>query len=305
MTLKETFLKKYEKPSRVAFLMAVLCALFIGYFLIILTSPTNNMAAGQKHIVSFNENWQFHFENKILNDIDLPVKIDVPKGETLYMERNLPDNLTANSALCFRSTDQKIEVFVNGKSIYSNKDNAAFFGKAIPSGWNFVLLDKCFSGGLLTIATSSPYAHSSGWISEVVLGNIDNLLAQTVNDHILEFTTGYILLTLGFIMMLFALFLRFLDYHYRNIFYLGIFVMIGALWLRVESHVPQVFLLSYFDEEWLSYGLLMLMPMTYALYAKSIAGVKQQKAYTFLFWLFFFFLIFFLFVLFFFFFLFC
>ena len=238
-------------------------------------------------VVSLNEGWTCRTEERVFEDLNMPVKLQVSKGETCTMTLRLPPELPWDAALCFRSSKQSVRVTVNGETVYLYDTVANQpFGKASPAAWNFVLVGQESAGGIVGISLTSPYAHDSGLLPEVRLGSRGALLAQTTQDHILEYIISSALLFLGLLMIVFSLHLMFVGYDYKRLLTLGLFVLVAAVYLRVESHVPNIFALDYFDENWLSFAALLLMPPAYLLYAKCDARKRYLPIYTTLFWLF-------------------
>ncbi len=238
-------------------------------------------------IVSLNEGWTCRTGERVFEDLNMPAKLPVGKGETCTMTLRIPEELPWDAALCFRSSEQSVCVTVNGKTVYLY-DTVAHqpFGKSSPAAWHFVLIGPESAGGTVAIFLTSPYARDSGLLPEVRLGSRGALLAQTTQDHIVEYIISSSLFFLGLLMILFSLHLIFVGYDYQRLLTLGLFVLVAAVYLRVESHVPNVFTLDYFDENWLSFAALMLMPPAYLLYAKCDARKAFFPVYTGLFWLF-------------------
>lgn len=238
-------------------------------------------------IVSLNEGWTCRTEERVFKDLNMPVKLPVDKGETCTMTLRLPKELPWDAALCFRSSEQSVRVTVNGETVYLYDTVANQpFGKSSPAAWNFVLVGQESAGGIVAISLTSPYARDSGLLPEVRLGSRGALLAQTTQDHIVEYIISSALFFLGLLMIIFSIHLIFVGYDYKRLLALGFFVLVAAVYLRVESHVPNVFKLDYFDENWLSFAALLLMPPAYLLYAKCDARRRYLPIYTVLFWLF-------------------
>ena len=220
---------------------------------------------------------------------DLPVKMEVEKHEACSISRVLPEALPLDAALCFRSYNQAVYVDIDGVTVYSYDTGAELpFGEDTPSAWHFVSLDEDWGGKTVTITLVSPYRYESGYFSDVWLGRSEDLLAKTMNDHILEYVISLALLFAGALMVLFSLYLWILRRKAFSLCFLGWFVFLAALWLRVECHVPEIFWLNYAAEHWISFAALMLMPLAYILYRKETMRSSFVRYYEWLFLLIFF-----------------
>lgn len=89
-------------------------------------------------------------------------------------------------------------------------------------------------------------------------------------------------------MVFFSLYLWILRRKASSLCFLGWFVFLAALWLRVECHVPEIFWLNYAAEHWISFAALMLMPLAYILYRKETMRSSFVRYYEWLFLLIFF-----------------
>lgn len=268
----------------------LMVAVAIAYFIYSLGfSPLREQVVypDKESIVSLNEGWTCRTPEQVFVNVGMPAKLRLGKGETCTMALRLPEELPWDAALCFRSSEQSVGVTVNGEEIYLYDTVAAQpFGKSSPAAWHFVSIGQESAGGLLEISLHSPYGHESGLLPEVRLGSQGALLAQTTQDHIVEYIISASLFFIGFLMVLFSLHLLFVRYDYKHLLTLGFFVLTAAVYLRVESHVPNIFTLNYFDENWISFAALLLMPPAYLLYAKCQARRAYSPIYTALFWLF-------------------
>ena len=201
---------------------------------------------------------------------DLPVKLAAEPYEACTVSRVLPEAFPHDAALCFRSYNQSVYVAVEGETVYSYDTKRDLpFGEDTPSAWHFVHLDRSFCGKTVEITLISPYRYESGYFTEVWFGSGDDLLAKTMNDHIVEYVISLSLLFVGGLMAAFGFCLRLLRRKDHALLPSGAFVMLAALWLRVECHVPEIFWLNYAAEHWISFAALMLMPLAYILYRKE------------------------------------
>ena len=201
---------------------------------------------------------------------DLPVKLAAEPYDTCTVSRVLPGEFPLDAAICFRSYNQSVYVAVDGETVYSYDTKKELpFGEDTPSAWHFVHLDPSACGQIVEITLISPYRYESGYFTDVWFGSSDDLLAKTMNDHIVEYVISLALFFTGALMAAFSLCMRLLRRKDHALLPLGMFVMLAALWLRVECHVPEIFRLNYAAEHWISFAALMLMPLAYILYRKE------------------------------------
>ena len=264
---KRRFLQRDVLLFWVILIFSFVC--FFGLQMMLPRIPTAGYP--DKNIVqTLDDSWKCDSPSGGEKISDLPVKLAAEPYEACTVSRVLPEAFPHDAALCFRSYNQSVYVAVDGETVYSYDTKRDLpFGEDTPSAWHFVHLDRSFCGKIVEITLISPYRYESGYFTEVWFGSSDDLLAKTMNDHIVEYVISLALLFVGGLMVAFGFCLRLLRRKDHALLPLGIFVMLAALWLRVECHVPEIFWLNYAAEHWISFAALMLMPLAYILYRKE------------------------------------
>lgn len=269
---------------RAFFLLVLLIVIFAVTVFYLYSGGTQGPYSSRGNTSAWNEDWVFVGEQEN-RKVDLPEKVGVAPETPAVFQKTLPNEMDAKTTLCFRSYEQSVTVSVEGKEIYSYQGvSSGLVGKSTATAWNFVLLGQENSGKVITVTLTSPYAHFSGYFGEVLLGHEDNLFLSVTHGHLFEYVISFVLLVIALLMILFGFYLRRQGYAHDQMLFLGLFLLVAAVWLRVNTHVPAMFWLNYFQEDIISHLTLILLPITYILYYKSEVLPSFRNYYVTLFW---------------------
>lgn len=168
----------------------------------------------------------------------LPAEFDIEAGETLVLKRFL-ENIDDGEVLCFRTEHTSVRVTVDGKEIYSFGWNEEIkLGDSPGSVWNVVALNKEYRGKVISIELNCPYSKYSGNVTDIIKGESGDVYLYILEDSLPSLITNMVFLVLGItLIVIFALGMR--ELKLRAILYLGIYLLVNALWGLAESRFLQ------------------------------------------------------------------
>lgn len=211
--------------------------------------------------------------------IEIPGKCNVGRNEMVTIETVLPDNLEINTCLCFRSSKQDMEIYVDGtlRQQYSTKD-MRLFGKTSAVAYVFLELEPTDGGKTLTLKTQTDSSYS-GIFYRVYYGDKMGIWQYFFKQYGAELIIAFLTLVLGIISIIVSIVLH-LCYHRKvELEYLGWGVFLAAVWLIANSMFRQLLFPNISIINDLTFYMIMMLPFPFVLYMNGIQNQRYQKLY--------------------------
>ncbi len=158
---------------------------------------------------------QHPIENLSNANIDL-----ANKGDIITLSTVLPTDININQAcLEFRSILSTVDVYLDGKLIYSIGHNYVSEGKMVPKFHNFIPLPDDFEGKNLEITFTAQEDNAFSGFSDILLGHYKDIANKLLQPNRLAIIIGVFLCILGFILLVISPILFFSEYHDFSIFF--------------------------------------------------------------------------------------
>lgn len=236
---------------------------------------------------SMEGNWICSASSSTYYSLELPIQLNNYPDSPLILSHKLPSELSENSAVYFRSSQQSVAVYINNVLTYEyHSPGSRITGHATPSNWNFIMLHPEDAGKDFRIELTSPYKLYTGRANHVYIGNFYDLNANLLK-HVLP---GYICAT---ILLFFGIIIVFTSHIFSrenpgivNFRYLGLFTILLSIWMRSETKLPNYLLFDPHFEVFMEFCALMLCPLPYILFVKHRFSPKINKLLNILFYLF-------------------
>lgn len=230
--------------KRLSFLtkiVSTLVILFIIAEVILVFCLSNN----EPTYISLDSN-PYSIEEFTLNDtmdIKLPYSVKGVRGRSMLVSTKLPNVIGNNYAISFRSLYSANEVFVDGELIGSYATKLPLsFGRMTGNIRVIVPVEPSMAGKNLDIVIT-PYYDVNMDLSEIMVGEIDEIHASILSDNMVRLIVCLILLTILVIgIAIFAY--QVLTRQKMGIKMLRSFVLFDLfviLWLICSSDLPQFF----------------------------------------------------------------
>lgn len=187
----------------------------------------------------FVEGWRTREGQVITLPCHLP---DREKEQPVYLTNTLPQDLTGRDVLLFRTSHQRLRVYLDGQAVYEyGMGEDGLFSKSPGSSWHFIRLTQEAAGKTITLELISPYRRYAGMINEAYLGN------EGAHWHALfqEGGTGAfigLLMILGGVLSILCLgFFSWRRGKGLAGLFLALFVVLTGVWMLGESKLVQLF----------------------------------------------------------------
>ncbi len=221
---------------------------------------------------------------RILNDgskvpVEVPGKCDAEWGEQVVITTTLPDNVYEDAVLCFRTSKQEMEIFIDGKERmrYSTKDTR-LFGKTSISVYMLVPLSESDSGKELTVYFSSESSYA-GVIRPVYYSDVFGVWNKLIGENVPLLFYAVIILVFSLISIVISAVLYALSKKRFYLDFLGWAVLIIAVWLLCQSPLRQLYFENISLASSIAHLMLLLVPFPISIYINSVQNFRYNKFY--------------------------
>ncbi len=276
-------MKKSQPSARMKFYIGLIFIISIIVILSIVI-PSEDLRISKGKIYPLNENWRISYEDEIIEDVSLPTMIDVDKNQEITAEVEIPDSFPDNFKIRLRSSMQEIKVLVDGEEVFkTEKPESLLFDVPESSNWYIVDLPANIQGNTLTLKMSSDVSVFSVYINPILAGDGDILIYKIILNKI----PGIIISMFIFIFGVFALIISssIRNLNDNRMLYLGALSILLSVWIFSETKMLQFVTGNRFVIGGISYIMLSLILIPFALYLREAVFIENKKALTAIVWL--------------------
>lgn len=234
--------------------------------------------SGMPDVTEMNDAWIIRTEDDYDSAVDLPCNLEVSKGEPVSISHFLPEQISGDYGIAFRSVYNQVQVKVGDTILYQyGVDEVRPWNRSPVPHWNYVPIDVQYAGQLLTITQISEYGSYSGLFPEVFEGSKSALIYQQWRQSGVA-TIGMILLlllTIGVVAI--AAGQRLLEKQEMRLRYYVVLLVLVGLW-SISGNPVITDMTAHGYSWWLVHILTrMLIPIVYLLFLR---GYMQRRRMT-------------------------
>lgn len=234
--------------------------------------------SGMPDVTEMNDAWIIRTEGDYDSAVDLPCNLEVSKGEPVSISHFLPEQISGDYGIAFRSVYNQVQVKVGDTILYQyGVDEVRPWNRSPVPHWNYVPIDVQYAGQLLTITQISEYGSYSGLFPEVFEGSKSALIYQQWRQSGVA-TIGMILLlllTIGVVAI--ATGQRLLEKQEMRLRYYVVLLVLVGLW-SISGNPVITDMTAHGYSWWLVHILTrMLIPIVYLLFLR---GYMQRRRMT-------------------------
>lgn len=274
-------MKNVEK--KIAFIIHTIFLLFLGgiciWFLIAQNLYPSEQNPQDYYVSALDDNWYHIDDGGKRVPMEVPGKCDVEPGKTAVFERVLPADIVSNYWLCFRTSRQDMNVYIDGelRDSFSTKDTRPF-GLASASVYLFVELKTSDSSKLLSVETSSDSAYS-GVMRTVLYGDKMGILLKIFAENIVPLFMAALILLLSLASIILSYVLQYLYKRKVSLLYLGWCMCAVSVWIISQSKMRQIFAPNISTTSAFSQFVLFLIPIPLSFYLNCLQEYRYKKLY--------------------------
>ena len=257
----------------------VLLIAMIGLIIFIgSTFKTKKYTSEYDSNISHIDDWYYLLENSdgSYSNVNFSKsdKINIPADTTLIMRTTLSDILPYDTCMSFTTNHLNLLIYSNGKPIYEFAAGDNAFGNS--SGYGYHLIDQLtrYKGTTIEFHISSPYGIKR--IPDVKLGSSKDLLFSLIHTTVVPFVLAVITLIIGFFILIYGIYTIIRVNVNRSFIFLGLFTITLAFYSANEQPFTLLLLNNNIASSYISFILLMFMPIPFILFLKELYTNKHH-----------------------------
>lgn len=233
---KDKIINVIEKLVRigVVFVLAITVVLMVTA-MVDSPSVSDEAGIGSFETEEFNDGWILSRGGKE-ESITLPVKPDIPVGETVTITNHLPEDISDGMSLMIRSVMEDVRIYVGGelRGDYSS-DTGRSLSYYLPSAYVVIPLNRDDSGREIAISVTFK---TRAVINGITISHGNNVWFAVLRSAIPTNLTAMLVLIFGVVLSIAVIFMR-NSYNVAAPRYLGLLMIDVSLWVFSESTIRQ------------------------------------------------------------------
>lgn len=226
----------------------------------------------------YGGSWYRIFPSGEKQEIELPGEVKVVDEKEITVATILPEDITRDTYLCFRTGKQDIDFVIDGdvRLAYSNKNNR-YTGTHSPVARVFVEIRPEDSGKELqmTLTTDSSYG---GILYEVLQGSQIAYWVSSWHSNGMEFTTALFMLILSVIIIVIVLWIKLTVKDLEtDLLYLAFGMMTVYTWVMCNSDFRQLLFPNLSIVSDLAFLMILLIPAPFLVYLNAVQKKRHSK----------------------------
>ncbi len=267
-----------KKITQGYLLLALLVVSFIAYVSLTFHNTEKNSYQWDD-IVQLNDHWTYEDAAGNQTEVNLPIKEKTKANTTYRLINQLPKSWVTGSALCFKSDHLLVNVFIQGKEVYSLQvDKHSTIGKSPGFSYVFVPLTNDMFGQRIEIEYTAVYSGSSFHISKFILGEKSTIITGILRDHAIDLFLCAFSLCLGILFIITYLIKKKTHEMNKSLLYLGIYTIPLSVWSLSETQTLQFFFQNIYSLQYVTYLALIMCPIPFLLYYNQQHSIPENIA---------------------------
>lgn len=191
------------------------------------------------NVHNYNDGWILDDGNGRQEIEFLPEKFSVERGKVYQITNILPEKLTEHAVLTMHTFRTNIDVFIDGKKIYSYRGSDEMFKKSPLSKVHFLPLDEENAGKEISIFMQSWYKRYSGRVDEFYWGSYEECMENVLRIYMPILLLYASFIVVGIVLLIAFLFIRKNRLKYVNWSFLGMFIILFSINFILDYNMIQ------------------------------------------------------------------
>lgn len=274
VNMREKKSKQIIKYIFVILLVCVFAYLILGEILL----PADELGEARS-VEKYSGTWERVLPNGTRIPQEIPGKCDAEKNEIVTVETKLPENISEDKYLCFRSAKQDMEIYIDGKLRQSySTQYTRLFGNVSAVAYLFLQIHPEDAGKVLCLKTQTDSSYS-GIFYSVYVGNRMEIWQYYFRQYGMELLIAVLVLILSIISIVGSFLMR-VRYHRKvSLEYLAWGVLMASVWLISNSAFRQLIFSNISVINDIAFLMIMLLPFPFLIYMNGIQKERYQKGY--------------------------
>ena len=204
-----------------------------------------------------------------------PDSVDKLADGGSVVELTLDESLKKRTTVAFFTSHQYVDVYVDGREVYSLKETAGRWGHTTGNVWNFVLLPVDTTH--LTVKISPCYPETADASLTYYVGNGREIYTGIMRQSLPTFIISFIIMIVAIYMLVYWWLARKSGDIDATLLYLGLFSVLLGLWTANETDVAALLLVNRHASTFAAFILLMAMQIPFVLFVRSFLDLGDRQ----------------------------
>jgi len=211
--------------------------------------------------------------------VDVPGICEVSRGEEVVITTRLPEEITDDAVICFRTSKQDMDIYIDGQKRFEySTENTRWFGRTSVSVYLFVPLSAQDSGKEIKVAFSSDSAYA-GVVNTVYYGTEFGIWTRLISENAFLLFCAVIMMIFSVVSIVVSFVLYLLSGKKYYLDYLGCAVMLIAAWLLCQSPIRQLYFENVSLAGTMAHLVLLLLVFPISIYVNSVQKFRYSRFY--------------------------
>ena len=194
--------------------------------------------------VDFNDGWDIEIDGKVTRNTNLEEYVFphiLNRGDEMVMTRTYPREVNYRSSFGILVYLTAVDVYLDGRQIYSYGHGIKDSGKMVGSGYHFVNVPEGSGGKEIKIVLDVAEDSAFSSIPAIYIVPADDAMISFARDHMMLIFISVFLYVLGGVLMIGAVIGVIMKNGFRQVTWVGSFSFLVGIWSMCTSKVIQVF----------------------------------------------------------------
>lgn len=271
-------MRNYLKKNWILFTYLFILLISFSVLIIALNKPI----AYQRNlgnIEDFSKGWMNEKNEEVLIEQLNREKI-YQVGQIYSLKKQLPSNLSKDCIITFRSYYLSLNVFIDGRNVYSyGYDDKLPFGSSPGSSFHSIDIYREDAGKEIEIRFNTHFNASYERFASFEIGEGEAIFEENLLNKSFGLISCILLFLLGIIYIVIDIPFSRLNDHHHGMMFLGFFSIVFSIWSLIETHIldyftncPQV--ITLFD-----FLLLTLLPIPILLFVGDNFQILKKNVF--------------------------
>lgn len=273
---KGTEAERRFSAIKIIFICMTIAAFF--YFIVGECVLEENAPGMEYTCREWDADWMLVHEDGTREAVTLTHICDAERDELVTVEACLPEDLSRDTLLCFKSARQEMEIYIDGELRQTYSSKGELFQRASAVAYVFVELTPEDEGKTITVQmrTDSRY---TGSFYTVYIGDPLGIGFYLFQMYGPELLVALFMLLFGIFSIFAGYFLNYLWHKENDLAYLGWGVSIAAVWVITNSLSRQFIFPNISVINDIPFLMLMLATLPFLLYMNGTQELRYRKIY--------------------------
>lgn len=270
--------RKLKQLNIIIIITVLTGLLFIGLFVFVFAPEGQHKIKGDT-LNDFSDGWILKsFNGESDRIVTLPDKVKEDTENVIVLMHKVPDDVSGNTAIAFKTEFQNVRVMVGEETVYTNgiMNEQKLMKNAVPC-YNIVDIGEAVPGEIITIYLSSGYKKYSGLLPEIYYGNKSDIILDMIYNNGMGLILAVSLIATSIILTICLMLMKNSEVNKRKSVYAFSFIFATALWSLLSNPIMQMLFRNTFGIYMSGMVILLIMPVLYIMYQRCFA-LKRRYA---------------------------